>query len=76
MLTRFREAISGAISERDRKLYIFTEWVAAGSIQHMIEQFGPLGLAVVSQYSRQMLHEKAIIHDLLYHNICIYKYYL
>ena len=56
------------VSEKDRKLYIFTEWVAAGSIQHMINQFGPLSLAVVSQYTRQMLlglqylHSMRIIH--------------
>lgn len=54
--------------ERRRKLYIFCEWVAGGSLQGMVDQFGPLSHTVVSQYTRQMLeglrylHDKCIIH--------------
>ena len=54
--------------ERRRTLFIFCEWVAGGSLQGVVDQFGPLSHTVVSQYTRQMLeglrylHDKCIIH--------------
>jgi serine/threonine protein kinase len=49
-------------------VYIFQEWVSGGSVQSMLEQFGPFQIGVIRAYTRQILlglqylHENGIVH--------------
>lgn len=44
-------------------VYIFQEWVSGGSVQSMLEQFGPFQIGVVKAYTIQILSGLKYLHD-------------
>lgn len=45
------------------KVFIFTEWMAGGSVSSMLDKFGPLKPPAIRTYTSQLLHGLAYLHD-------------
>ena len=51
------------IDVKERKLHIFQEWVAGGSVKSILDQYGPLSENVVMKYTLQVLHGLKFLHE-------------
>jgi len=47
----------------DQKLCIYLEYVDAGSVASVIDNFGPLKESVIKNYTKQILEGIAYLHD-------------
>jgi serine/threonine protein kinase len=62
------EYLGASVDTEKGVLYIFQEWVPGGSVQQLLQQFGPFTIGVVKEYTRQILlgleylHANGIVH--------------
>ena len=43
--------------------YMFSEWMAGGSVAHMLDQYGSFSEEVIIRYTRQILSGLSYLHD-------------